>query len=66
MKEVNEANRIANSDTLLKAVPKKELSKANSLLEELKTDIDNLRDAVRNEDIKSTISTQVKAAGFPV
>mmetsp|Transcript_18747 Transcript_18747/g.39015 ORF Transcript_18747/g.39015 Transcript_18747/m.39015 type:complete len:436 (-) Transcript_18747:39-1346(-) len=63
LKEVNEANKIANSDTLLKSVvSKKELSKANALLEELKTDIDNLRDAVRNEDIKSTISSQAKAA----
>lgn len=62
LKEVNEANKIANSDTLLNTVPKKDLSKANALLEELKTDIDNLRDAVRNEDIKSTISTQAKAA----
>ncbi|GMH58908.1 hypothetical protein TrRE_jg4946, partial [Triparma retinervis] len=62
LKEVNEANRIANSDLLLSQIPKKDLPAATSKLDSLKLSIDALRDAVRNEDIKSTLAAQDRAA----
>ena len=62
LKEVNEANRISNTDALLEKIPKKDMAEANRQLNLLKGSIDALRDAVRNEDIKSTIEVQDRAA----
>ena len=62
LKEVNAANAVVTSDSFLKFVPSAKIKRARELTEEADKSLEELRDAIRREDIKGTLAAQERAA----
>ena len=62
LKEVNTANSIVQGEDFLKSVPQSRLKKAKEIVEETDRSLEELRDAIRKEDIKGTLAAQERAA----